>query len=93
MLCLPIQVKDICQPNYTIRNKEYGKFSSKFYTYSREDEKEKMLVVCSFSDKKENWKAPAGFDMAAAKLLLNNYEKTTLSALEPYEARVYYWKK
>ena len=34
--------------------KEYGKHSASLYTYSREDEKQKLLVVCSFSEKEEN---------------------------------------
>ena len=67
----------------SVRNgnyREYGKLSSKFYTYSREDEKEKILVVCSFSDREETWNAPGGFDLSAAELVLCN-------------TRVYRWRK
>ncbi len=73
--------------------KEYGKMSSSFYTYSREDDKEKLLIVCSFTEKTKKWSVPAGFDLASAELLLSNYDKLDGTTLKPYEARVYRWKK
>ncbi|MBR5520924.1 MAG: alpha-glucosidase [Oscillospiraceae bacterium] len=73
--------------------KEYGKLSSSFYTYSREDEKEKILVVCSFIGNAKKWNMPAGFDISKAELILANYENTDDTLLQPYETRVYYWKK
>jgi len=73
--------------------KEYGKRSKTLYTYSREDEKQKILVVCSFSENKENWKVPAGFDMNTTELILCNYEKADSLVLRPYEARVYCWNR
>ena len=73
--------------------KEYGKLSSSFYTYSREDDKEKILVVCSFTEKAKKWNVPAGFDLASAELLLSNYDKLDGTILKPYETRVYRWKK
>ena len=72
--------------------KEYGKLSAKLYTYSREDAKQKILVVCSFSDKCEDWKAPAGFDLGTAELALCNIPDADPAVLKPYEARVYLWK-
>ena len=72
--------------------KEYGKCSSSFYTYSREDEKEKFLIVCSFTEKTKKWNVPSGFDLASAELLLSNYDNTG-TTLNPYETRVYRWKK
>ena len=71
--------------------KEYGKHSASLYTYSREDEKQKLLVVCSFSEKEENWKVPKGFDLTTGKVILNNYKDTTSTILKPYETRVYMW--
>ena len=71
--------------------KEYGKHSASLYTYSREDEKQKLLVVCSFSEKEENWKVPKGFDLSSGKVILNNYKDTTSTTLKPYETRVYMW--
>lgn len=80
----------------SVRNgnyREYGKLSSKFYTYSREDEKEKILVVCSFSDREETWNAPGGVDLSAAELVLCNYQKSASEVMKPYETRVYRWRK
>ena len=73
--------------------KEYGKHSSSLYTYSRETEKQKVLVVCSFSEKEEDWKVPKGFDLKSAELILCNYEPTDSLTLKPYETRVYLWNK
>ena len=73
--------------------REYGKLSSRLYTYSREDEKEKILVVCAFSENEETWKVPAGFDLSAAELILCNYGAAEAAKLKPYEARVYRWEK
>ncbi|MBQ1208173.1 MAG: alpha-glucosidase [Lachnospiraceae bacterium] len=72
--------------------REYGKCSSKLYTYSREDEKEKILVVCSFSEKSVNWKIPSGFDLNRSELILCNCKESEVGVLKPYEARVYRWK-
>ena len=72
---------------------EYGKSSSKVYTYVREDEKQKILVVCSFSEKNVKFKAPKGFDIGAAELILTNYETNDGLILKPYETRVYLLNK
>ena len=71
--------------NYT----EYNKLSSKLYVYTREDDKQKILVVCSYSDSLVEFKAPEGFDLSKSELILNNYEGTATSVLKPYETRVY----
>ena len=75
--------------NYT----EYNKNSGKLYIYGREDENQKILVVCSFSDKDENWKIPNGYDLESAERCLCNYRDEDEKMLRPYEARVYLWKK
>ncbi len=75
--------------NYT----EYGKLSAKFYTYAREDQYQKILVVCSFSERTEAWKAPKDFDLGSAELILQNYQDADANSMKPYEARVYLWKK
>ena len=75
--------------NYT----EYGKSSSKVYTYVREDEKQKILVVCSFSEKNVKFKAPKSFDIGAADLILTNYKTNDGKILKPYETRVYLLNK
>ena len=73
--------------------KEYNKCSSALYIYSRENEKQKILVVCSFSENSQQWKAPAGFDLNTAEQILCNYEKSDTVTLKPYEARVYLWNR
>jgi oligo-1,6-glucosidase len=73
--------------------KEYGKSSGSIYTYSRENDREKLLVVCSFTEKEKKWSAPSNFDMSTAKLLLTNYESADKMTLKPYETRVYRWTK
>ena len=75
--------------NYT----EYGKRSSSLYTYSREDDKQKILVVCSFTEKKVPFRAPKGFAMANAQLILQNYQDADTAVMKPYEVRVYLWNK
>ena len=74
--------------NYT----EYNKCSSSLFTYSREDDKQKILVVCSYAKKEVPFKAPKGFDLAAAQLILQNYP-TVGKTMKPYETRVYLWNK
>ncbi len=69
--------------------KEHFIFSSKLYTYTREDKRQKLLVVCSFTDKKAMMKVPAGFDLSKAQLMLHNYADVSSKTLRPYEVRVY----
>ena len=73
--------------------KEYDKLSSKLYTYSREDDKQKILVVCSFTEDRVTWNVPAGFDIESAEQILCNYDKVKSCVLRPYEARIYFWEK
>ena len=75
--------------NYT----EYGKLSGSVYCYSREDSKQKILVVCSFTGKSLKWTAPKGFDLSSARLALHNVAAADPVSLKPYEARVYLWEK
>ena len=72
--------------------KEYNKSSSKVYTYSREDSKQKLLVICSYYDKATKLNIPKGFDLKTGKLVLSNYDNSSL-VLKPYETRVYVWEK
>ena len=65
--------------------------SGKRYVYSRDNGKQKLLVMCSFSKKEIPVKFPAGFDKNTAKLVLHSYEDAK-SSLQPYEARVYLWE-
>ena len=70
---------------------EHFKSSSKVYTYSREDKRQKLLVICSFTEEAVKVKAPKGFDLSKAQCMLCNYEDTKADTLRPYEVRVYLW--
>ena len=72
--------------------REYFRLSGKHYVYSREMAGEKLLVICSFSDKETKLPLPKGFDLQSAELLLCNYEDAAAS-LRPWESRVYRWRK
>ena len=72
--------------------RELYRYSSKLYVYAREMEGEKILVVCSFSDKPHIFPAPTGFDFDKAELILNNYNDVDHHLLKPYESRVYLWR-
>ena len=72
--------------------KEYDKLSASLYTYSREDDKQKILVVCSYTEKEVPFRAPKGFDLASGQLVLHNYAHAG-DLLQPYEVRVYLWVK
>ncbi len=71
--------------------KEHFPLSPKQYVYTRANEKEKLLVICSFSDKNTKLRIPKGFDITKAELVLQNYGGAS-TALRPYECRVYYIK-
>jgi hypothetical protein len=65
--------------------------SGKRYVYSRDDGKQKLLVMCSFSKTDIPVRVPAGFDLNKAKLVLHSYPNVK-DKLQPYEARVYLWE-
>lgn len=71
---------------------EHNKRSKKLYVYSRQDSRQKILVVCSFSPKKVTFKEPACFPTDVATLILCNYDDPDPKVLKPYETRVYLWK-
>jgi len=72
--------------------REYQKRSKKHYVFSMQDDRQKILVVCSFSKKNVRWKAPRDFYLGGAKLVLSNYRTNVEKILQPYECRVYLWK-
>ena len=69
--------------------KEHFPLSNTLYCYTRELKCEKLLVLCSFSDKPQNLRIPAGYDLAKGELILGNYENRLPKILQPYECRVY----
>ncbi len=75
--------------------KEYFAESSKIYCYERVLGNEKLLVVCSFTDKPVEFTAPQGYNLEEGKLMLANYDKNMRKhntfKTRPYEMRVYYF--
>ena len=71
---------------------EFYKQSSSLYTYARENKTQKILVVCSYTQKEVRFKAPKGYDIASAELILQNYS-TAGDRMKPYEVRVDLWNK
>ena len=73
--------------------KEYNKSSKELYVYERTYEGKKMLVICSYSEKAVNFKAPAGYDLSKGKAVLCNYKENPVAnnsfTTRPYETRVY----
>lgn len=67
--------------------RELNPLSGKLYTYVRETEKEKLLVVCSFTETPVAYRPPKEF--VQAKLLLCNYPGHLQAHLRPYECRIY----
>lgn len=68
---------------------EHFKGSNKLYCYTRENESQRLLVLCSFTEKEQKMRIPAGYDLSRAKLLLGNYKELSDRVLKPYETRVY----
>ncbi len=76
--------------------KQYYENSDKLFVYERTLDGEKILVVCSFSEKCVNFEVPAGYDLSKGELVLSNYRLNPVThnsfVTRPYEARVYYFK-
>ena len=76
--------------------KQYYENSDKLFVYERNLDGEKILVVCSFTDKCVNFEAPAGIDLSKGELVLSNYRLNPVTnnsfVTRPYECRVYYFK-
>ncbi len=75
--------------------KEYYAESNKIYCYERVLGNEKLLVICSFTDKPVEFTSPAGYNLEEGKLMLANYGKNMRKhntfKTRPYELRVYYF--
>ena len=73
--------------------KEHFPGSRTFYTYEREYQGARLLVICSFSEKAKKFKAPKGFDLDKGELVLSNYDDNPADnnsfISRPYETRVY----
>ena len=73
--------------------KEFRPLSGKHYIYVREDDAQKLLVICSFAKTDTRFRVPRDFDLTAAELILCSVSDPTEKLLTPYETRVYLWKK
>ena len=74
---------------------EYYRGSDKLYVYARETKEQKLLVVCSFTDRPVRFCPPYPFSLDDMKLLLCNYPDAGSGAsfvTRPYEARVYLYE-
>ena len=72
--------------------REHSPMSGKQYVYTRGTEDQKLLVVCSFSDRPTKMKVPGDFPLAQARLVLSNHRDQG-TTLPPYGCRVYLWEK
>ena len=74
---------------------DYYKNSNELYVYARETKEQKLLVICSFTDRPVRFRAPYNFSLSDMTLLLSNYpvSDTADSFLtRPYETRVYLYE-
>ena len=72
--------------------REFDALSGKRYVYAREGARQRLLVVCSFSASAQRFRAPAGFDLSRARLVLQSRAEAPADTLAPYECRVYLWE-
>lgn len=72
--------------------REHFPHSGKVYMYSMTGETDKILVICSFSEKQLRYRTPKGFDLNSGELVLGNYIQPIKNTLHPYECKVYLWK-
>ena len=72
--------------------REFYRHSGKLYVYTRETETQRLLVVCSFTEKPVRFRAPKGYRLSEMELLLHNYDAQLDGngfVTKPYETRVY----
>lgn len=73
--------------------KEYYKNSKNLYVYERTYNNQRMLVICSFTEKGVAFEAPEGYDLSKGVKVLGNYESEHICGngfkTRPYEMRVY----
>ncbi|MBE6796624.1 MAG: alpha-glucosidase [Ruminococcaceae bacterium] len=76
--------------------KEHLKRSKDLYVYERNYEGQRLLVICSYTEKPVQFTAPAGFDLTKGECVLSNYDDTSVCTngftTKPYETRVYLFK-
>jgi oligo-1,6-glucosidase len=62
------------------------------YVYTRTYAKERLLVICNFSDKEQDFVMPKSFVRDDVKVIISNYRRQNcdIGALKPYESTVLY---
>ncbi len=70
---------------------EYSRMDPNVYIYARIMRGQKLLIICSFSEKPVKFRVPKGYDLDKADLILHNYPRCNAPVLQPFEARVYRW--
>ena len=74
---------------------DYYKNSNELYVYARETKEQKLLVICSFTDRPVRFRAPYNFSLSDMTLLLSNYpvsDSADSFLTRPYETRVYLYE-
>lgn len=73
--------------------KEYYANSKNLYVYERTYNNQRMLVICSFTEKGVAFEAPEGYNLSKGVKVLGNYESDHICGngfkTRPYEMRVY----
>ena len=74
--------------------REYEKDSDSLYMYTRQDSRQRLMVVCSFSNEFVKFKMPRLYHLDDAEMVLQNYADSDpmCRTLKPWECRVYLWK-
>ena len=75
------------------RYREFYRLSDRLYVYSRESAQQRLLIICSFTEKPVVFRAPGGYALEKGTLLLCNYPDAdrhgNTFTTRPYETRVY----
>ena len=69
--------------------------SPRLHVYERCSRGKRLLVICSYSDKPINFRAPRGYELKKGRLLLRSHGGELRGngfTLQPYESRVYYFE-
>ena len=76
--------------------RQYEPLNENLYIYERRSKAERLLVICSFTDKSVKFTAPKEYELARGELLLWSHEENVEKngfMTKPYECRVYYFRE
>ena len=75
------------------RYREFYRLSDRLYVYARESAQQRLLIICSFTEKPVVFRAPGGYALEKGTLFLCNYPDAdrhgNTFTTRPYETRVY----